>query len=657
MIEFYIRRARSWRYRIRRMSWWVRRHPRGAAMIGIAVGWVIWSTISTTAAHAAGAAGEVTLPWLPPTSLTDSAGVPLSRYAILPLDRGDLLSFDKTWIASIIDPLWSVNIAALGWVLWTFQWMLDFEWIGWLAAPLNDIAVLVERFLSQVNWIPFALMLAGGIAGLVMASGRYAKGAADLAVSVMCSVLAVGILANPVAALTGDTGALSWAQNWGANLSASVVADSTDQQIPTGDPTAEQASTLISTTITGELVDIFVRRPAQVIAFGHELTGECDNTFTEQAAAASTIDSGATSVRDAISACDPAAAEYVTHPNFGQVFTTFSIMGGSGVLLLLALGFALVLILAVFYSLFQAMKLMGAVYAAVAPGVARGALWKSLIGMYVGAISVGMSVVILAAYLKILTGLLTAVAAAGLNIAAQTYIINLVVIALLITLFVARHKAKKAGETLAARLAGLGFGSASQARPNPVLRSGMRTAEQYVARKLTSPRRPEPSSDSWAAWWYARRRSQSTPVTAPVDAGSYEATTKRGPGTAPKMIGGAISAATTVGKLTAGAATGGASTMALEATKLAGKTVLQRYVTTPDHLPTVLERKTAGSGRRVSPFGRHIVVGSDGTGTIAPPPARQRSGPYTVISLPPRRQLADSPVRRALEQASRPSNS
>jgi hypothetical protein len=640
---FYAGVLRTTRYQARRFARWARKHPRRSVMLGLLLTWLILSVAGATSAYAAGD-GDITLPWLPPSTITDSHGVSLTHYAILPLDRGDTWTLGKTFIANVIDPLWAINIAALGWLLWMFQFLLSFQWVGWISTPLGNIADLVQGFVSQIGWIPFALMVAGGIGGLVMLSGRYAKGAVEIAISVMCSVLAVGMLANPVTALTGDHGALHWAESWGGNLASSVVQSSDTPVQPTGDPDTSDATDVISTAITGQLMDIFVRRPAQVIAFGHELTGDCDKTFTTQMEAASPIDSGSNSVRNAVGGCDSAAGTYVTHPNFGQVFTTGAIMGGSGVLLLLGLGFALVLLMAVFYSLFQALKLMGAVYLAVAPGVAREALWKSLIGMYVGAFSVGMSVVILAAYLKILTDVLSSASSAGVGIFAQTLIIDMVVITLLVTLFVARHRAKKAGETLAARLARLGFGSKSEPKSHPLASSVMRTAESFVGRRLAQPRkRPAISSPTVRA---------PIPATSPVNGGEYTATPAGKPaGTGGATAGKVLGGAKVAGQLAVAAATGGTSAVAMQATKVAGKTVLQRHLRVPEQARTVFQQKTA-SAPRSEAFGRKIVVDSDGVGRIAPNEAPRRDGAYQVTTMRPRRSVTGTQVRAALERAS-----
>lgn len=648
IIDFYVRAFLGARGRSRRLWSWARRHPRWSAVIVLATGWMVLSVIGATSAYADGS-GPISLPYLPPTDIEDSHGVTLSQYAILPLDRGTniLFSFNNSLIASIVDPIWTASITAIGWLLWLFQFLLGFTWVTWISAPLNGIATFVHGILSQIGWIPLALVAAAIIGGLVMLSGRYSKGGAEIAISVLCSVLAVGLLANPVSALTGSNGALHWAESWGANLSASIAENSTTASTST--PSIDDATKVISSTISTQLMDIFVREPAQVIAFGHELTGNCDTIFTEQMKTASPIDSGSTSVRDAVSNCDPDAGNYVSHPNFGQVLTVLITSNGSGILFALGAALAIVLMMCVGYSLFQAMKLMFAVYAAVAPGIARRSLWNSLLGMYIGAISVGITVVLLAVYLKIITSVMTSAAGSGLNIVAQTGIIDLVVTVLIISLFVARHKAKKAGETIAERLSRLGFGGGSQPKSNPVLGSAARVAQRYVGDKLllSSGKRPAVTSKAAVA-----------AASGPRDVGEYTATTGRrgGSGSAEpnraRAIGAGVVSKTASGisaaaQLAAAASTGGTSAVVMKASTIAGKTVLQRQLRGGNDRPT-------SKLQEASRYGRQIVVDRDGVSKIAPRPAPRQNGAYNVTTLPRRsHQVGASPVRAALERAAR----
>jgi len=687
MILFLASGYRTTRYRLRRLWAWAVLHPKTAMLLLLGVCWLVSAIIAVPAAYADGSANSSAPPYMPPTDLKDSSGVPLWRYSVLPLDRGDVWHPTKTVVSGIVDGVWIFNLACLSWCLWLLSFLLEFTWVDWIATPVGAIATTMQSVLSQIGWPALAMMIAGGVFGMAIALGKFARGTIDLSVSILCFVLATGALANPVTALTGEHGALTWAQSTGANLSVSVL--DTEGADPTGTPDKSQAQEMISQSLMGGLIDVFVRIPAQEVAFGHSLSGECDTTFTNQMKNASAYDTSSTTVRDAVGKCDKDAQEYVTHPSPGQVITALSIMGGSGTLLLIALAMALVCLIAVIYALLSAFKLIGYVYAAMLPGVAREGLWNSFIGMYVGALSVGVSIVTLAAYLRILSSVMKAVSEGGLPIVAQTAVINIFVIALIITLITFYVRMRKKGVRLAQWLAKLGYGGNGQpSSMSPIGKEALRTAGRYAANRLSQrPQKkalPAPSAPSEPA---------------SVDGGHLTATTSR----AASGVGKAVRVASTVGQLGAAAATGGTSAVAIKTAQIGGRKVLQRHALSAgaSAVGNVLEHKTArpapstssspstptlsapagraaltsskssrsaagrtpaiGSGPAPAPtppaqspavpFGRQIVVDKSGVGQIAPA-AQNRGGVYQVTRMRPD-AVQQSPVRAALERAAK----
>lgn len=92
--------------------------------------------------------------------------------------------------------------------------MLSFEWVAWLATPFNALASWMQGELSGIGWIPFALTIAALVGGAAILFGKTSAGIWEIVVALVMSVLAVGILANPVATLTA-TGGCSTAQGVG----------------------------------------------------------------------------------------------------------------------------------------------------------------------------------------------------------------------------------------------------------------------------------------------------------------------------------------------------------------------------------------------------------------------------------------------------------
>jgi len=653
---------RTLRYAARQTWRWVRRHPRWTSFLMLFAVWAVSAAIAMPAAYADGASQNAsnTLPFLPPLTAKDSNGVPLVNYAVLPLNRGDVWHPQQIWISGLIDSVWSTHLTTFLWVLWLLQFLLAFTWIDWIATPLNDIATVLHATLGDLTWPALALSAAGLVGGILIMRGKVAQGSADIAVSVLCAALAVGVLANPVETITGDHGALAWSEANGANLSASVL--SPDNTAPTGEPDKKQAADLVSDSLSGGLIDVFVRAPAQEIAFGHALSGDCDTTFTQQMKKQSPYDTSSTSVRDAVGKCDEAAKDYVTHTSIGQVITAVTIASGSGALFGLAAGLAFAYLLSVMWTLWKAIKTGIAVNLAIAPGTARQMLWRSFIGMWVGALFVGGIAVILAGYLRILTSVMGFASKAGLTIVAQTGIINFVVIAFVISLIWFFVHSRKTGHELADRLAKLGLGGEGS-QMSPLTSETLRQVPRYAydAWKRRSPK-PKPAVGQ-------------SPEPEPVDAGHLTSTpsTRRPdcrPGARPAGALPAVAkAALTVGKVAAAGASGGTSAVVMKTASLAGKKVLQQHAL-PALNRNVLNRKvgsgptrpslpsgtpagkpTGVAGAPATPFGRRIVVGTDGTGRVEP--RRPNSaGVYRVTQMPkPPRRVSPSPVRAALERA------
>lgn len=119
------------------------------------------------------------------------------------------------FIASWLDPIWTGHLGLLSWMIWFCNWLLSFEWVSVVSAPFGALADLLQQFLEKINWIPFALAIAGGVAGLAIMVGRHARGWSEIFISATCAVLATGMLANPIATLTAAGGAMDTAQQYG----------------------------------------------------------------------------------------------------------------------------------------------------------------------------------------------------------------------------------------------------------------------------------------------------------------------------------------------------------------------------------------------------------------------------------------------------------
>ncbi|MFT4284346.1 MAG: hypothetical protein QM598_05870 [Protaetiibacter sp.] len=628
---------------------WVRRHPRWATVLVVVAGTVMVDMVGTTMAIA----DNITLggvAWLPPLDATDSEGVDLLHYAVLPLDRGDAWSIGKSFWTNPTDTIWTFYLMTLSWALWAFEFQLSFAWVDWISGPLSGIADLVQSVVSRIGWAPLALSITGLVCGAAILTGRIAKGAIELMISAMCLALSLGILLNPVGALTGPDGAIAWSAKQGGSFAVAITSDDTTSDV--AEISIETAQTTLSDTITAPMIDLFVRRPAQEIAFGHQLAPDCSTLFSEQMQAARPLDTSSTAVRDAVHGCDQAAWDYVTNPGPGQMASALFIFGGVGAVMLLGVVFGMLLLLAVLAALWSAIKLIALLYVNMLPGVGRTALWKALVGMGISVLMVGFMIAVLAAYLKVVLTAMTAASDFGMPLIAQTGIINALIVALIVGLLVTWVSARRAGETLAARLARLGFagGPSAPRRMSPVMASAQRLGEHYVHERFRkAPVLQDGNTTVNALMVGGVPRQQDGMDLGEVPA---ESSARGGVGRLVGAVGSASGAKRAIGAATTTAAaigSGGTSSVVLAVAKHAGSTVLQRAI--------VAAAKPSAEGAEVqeSPrfqaFGRQIVVDSAGQGTVRPMEAPVRDGIFTVTSMPRRPDAGSELLRERLAAA------
>ena len=106
MIAFYSHTFSALAGMFWRVRFWVHEHPRWSKVIAVILIDVFLVMFGNTywafAADGGGAA-----PFMLGGNITDSSGVPLSYYTVLPLDRGDIFNWNKAFIAAWLDPIWT----------------------------------------------------------------------------------------------------------------------------------------------------------------------------------------------------------------------------------------------------------------------------------------------------------------------------------------------------------------------------------------------------------------------------------------------------------------------------------------------------------------------------------------------------------------------
>lgn len=621
------------------------------------------------AAHAADGGNAVIAPFLPGGSVHDSSGIPLANYIVLPLDRGGVFDFGKAIVTAPLDFIWTGHLGAFAWMIWLCGWVISFEWLQLLTVPFNGLAELLQSALGRLNWIPFALSITAGIAGLAILTGKkVASGWIEMLVSAFLAFLAIGMLANPVATLTNAGGVLDTARGWGNNLAAAVATDDLDSV----DFNTED---VLSETVSMQLVDVFVKIPAQALTFGHTLQGECAQKFDETMLTKAPVISNGNDVRDAVSGCDEAAKNFVEHPNFGQVISALMIAPGGMVIF----GFPLVLMILFFSTalktLFDALKTMVNVYWGILP-VNRHALWSSFGGMILGALTIVFLIVLMAASLRLMVAFLTGLAGMGIEITAVMMIANVFLLVLIVMLIRAKGRAKKAGQSLPDHLSrvGLSGGNSSSQRDGTKALAIMSMGATVAAAAL---RRPDTATavDGRSVNMFGPGGANGASPTPPMNMTATPHTPPPPGGPAPRALtsgrpsggsgGGASLAiggggspsgkvgktadvaftATTIAKGAAGGVPGVAAAAALEVgSRVASKAGSKALSALPGPKPHPQGGTAQPATFVVEP--RRIVVDQSGTGHIVRP-SPVFDGVPDVTSLPP------APARTARSEAFR----
>ncbi|MBN6778847.1 hypothetical protein JRG19_09930 [Pseudoclavibacter alba] len=411
--------------------------------------------------------------------ITDSSGVPMSAYSRLPLDYGDIWTAQKVGPSSATDFVWSWHLFGFTTMLTALQWVLEFAWIDWLETPFELIGTAIKAVLGEIGWIPLAATIAGGVGGLAILTGRLSSGVLDMAQSVACIVLISGFLANPVQSLTGDNGALEQFRKAGAEISIAIIDETSTEQTEISDVKEENLKDVISDGVIKQLADIFIRQPAQEVAFGRTLSEECDAKFTAKMKEDPPTASS-NGVRDEVSGCDEAAKAYVENPTFVQTQTASIALGGGALMVVLTVGAFFMLLITVLGALFMAIRSMVYVHVAILPGTGRRELWSSVLGMVAFAAGLALSLVTLLTMVTVTSMVVKNLSDAGIPVIRQMLFTDVLAFIFLGAMFFVIYKVKKGGNRVAEWLAKFGYGSGAAGKQRVSLTSRVAKAARMA---------------------------------------------------------------------------------------------------------------------------------------------------------------------------------
>ena len=300
--------------------------------------------------------------------VTDSYGVPLSRYAIS-TDYGSVLDGgSQAVLATLLEAEAGLFVVIGGVAIWFLMYVISF---GFLPDLVQPVASVVQDYAGQI--LPGVAAIAAIVAATFVAvnilRGNLPRAASQGAAAVLIALIGGALVYSPISWVISDSGPLAQGRDVAVSLGSNSVAGL--------DNTSDTLNRL-----EGTLATSFVRRPLQTWNFA----GQPDSTPSCAAAWSEGVRSGdPDNIKDGIRACgasDSAAMKATAdNPSPGQL--------GTGVLMLMFIGiFALFcavlgfhIVLEFFRAVANAFKLLWGFAVGVIPGGPQGSLVNTFVAM------------------------------------------------------------------------------------------------------------------------------------------------------------------------------------------------------------------------------------------------------------------------------------
>ena len=375
-----------------RVGRWAGRVAAAAALMSV----VLLAAAGPVWAFGADGSGQLgqTPPVLSWIELTDSRGISIWNYE-LSLDRGGVTSPDKFFWSAVTDSAWGAYRSWCALALWFLDWVLSFDWLRIIAAPLLTAGDAMQSVVAQIGATKALLTITAVAAVVWMMCGRWATGIWELAIALVIASLASGVFAQPVRMLAGDRGLIAQSQQWGLSLSTTLANH--------GEPAGQNAEQLRKAQM-GQLVDTFVRAPTQLVNFGRVLDGgKCEDVYNE-ALKGGPYGTKST-IRDKVNGCDRALGEYAAQPTASMGLGSLLFMPASVVVLLLTIVLAGSVIAAGCNAMFQGLKAIVTLVTGLLPGGGRGSLMLTAAETVIAMVIILFTGVFLGIFLQVVQAL------------------------------------------------------------------------------------------------------------------------------------------------------------------------------------------------------------------------------------------------------------
>lgn len=370
------------------------------------------------------------LSWI---QLQDSQGISVWNHE-LSLDRGGMTAVDKQLWSSIVDVTWGIYRSGCVLAIWFLDWVMSMTWLGPISAPVLAVGDALQAVIDGLGLVPALLTITAIVCVVWMARGKWATGVWELAMALVIASLATGVFAQPVRMVIGPEGYIEQTALAGQEIAAAIA---------TGDSQGKTPEQLRAAQ-TGQLIDIFVRYPTQLINYGTVLdNGPCEGAYND------VVEQGPygyeSDIRDAVGDCEKTYGEYAENPSGSMTVGSVVFVPASVIILLLAIVFSGSVIAAGVTVLYQSVKAIVTLVAGLLPGGGRGSLLITVAEVLTSLLILLLTSVFLAVFLQVIGYMFTA----GENLAQTFLIIDILMLLGIVIYWRQRKRIKKSAEQLA----------------------------------------------------------------------------------------------------------------------------------------------------------------------------------------------------------------
>ncbi|MDN5768984.1 MAG: hypothetical protein L0H78_24660, partial [Humibacillus sp.] len=440
-----LRARRFARRRLQRhqLSAWHRWRHRALLLLVVLAGLIIFG-------NAAAYAADGTAAWLGLTTAKDSHGFTAANYG---------LSLESGGLTDIADAVGSV-VVTLGWmfyrflivgVCWWLDFTLQFQVLDMLAGPANALSNAVRGTIGQIGVVPLFLALGAVFTGVWLFFGKAGAVLSETAVAILLATFLSGAFASPVTLLTGPHGAITGARDFGLAMSLSVMDG--NKMGPAAPATSSPTPDQIEARTTGKVIEIFIRKPAQLVNYGRVFDGgkasaDCIKAY-DQTIREGTTDDARVQVGKA---CGQDALDVADNP-FGSILS-IGLVFIAGIFFGL-FAFTLALVVAVFtaLALFEAAKFFFECLKGLLPGVGRSGIFTSLCTGLLALAGVAVSLMSIGVVFLVLDNVFASSVDPAAVFLAIDLIVLLAIAAIIMLVLKAKQHARRLGDKAAAAIA------------------------------------------------------------------------------------------------------------------------------------------------------------------------------------------------------------